>query len=82
MYTRDYINYNCEEIYIYYIDMPHSVTSNIVENPDGSFTIYINSRLSYEMQLNGYLHELDHISRNDFDCHDDIHEIERRLRER
>lgn len=81
MHTENYTNYNAKEIHIYYVDMPYSVTSNVVENPDGSFTIYINSRLSYEMQLTGYLHEIDHIYRNDFDYHDDIHEIERSLRE-
>ena len=39
----------------------------VVPNPDGSYTIMINSRLSYSGQLKAYQHALRHIMNNDFE---------------
>lgn len=39
----------------------------VVPNPDGSYTIMINSRLSYSGQLKAYQHALHHIMNNDFE---------------
>lgn len=72
----NFIDYDNSNIYIYYIDMPYSVRSNIVENNDGTYTLYLNNRLSYEDNLEGYKHELDHINYDDFNCDDDIQTIE------
>lgn len=38
----------------------------VVENEDGSFTILINSRLSYSSQLSAYHHAMRHIEADDF----------------
>lgn len=38
----------------------------VVENEDGSYTIAINSRLSYTGQLEAYKHAMEHINGNDF----------------
>lgn len=38
----------------------------VVENEDGSFTIMINSRLSYQGQLDAYYHAMSHIENGDF----------------
>lgn len=74
----DYTNYG---IYIYHVDMPYSVTSNVVENEDGTYTIYINSRLSYEKQREGYEHEIRHILRNDLEYVQDVQQVETDIRE-
>lgn len=79
--VKSYIDYTRHDVHIYYIDMPCSVTSNIVENNDGSYTIYINSRLSYERQLEGYLHELRHLDNNHFEEWLDIQNVEMEVRE-
>ncbi len=47
----------------------------VVENEDGSFTIIINSRLSYNGQLNAYNHAIRHIKDNDFEK-ENVQEIE------
>ena len=39
-------------------------------NEDGSYTILINSRLSYEGQLKAYQHAMEHIESNDFEKND------------
>lgn len=64
---KSYIQKLKYEVYIYYVDMPCSVASNLAQNPDGSYTLYLNSRLTCEKQLKGFLHELRHLENNDFD---------------
>ncbi len=39
----------------------------IVENEDGSYTIFINSRISYNNQLEAYQHAMKHIQNKDFE---------------
>lgn len=39
----------------------------VVENEDGSYTILINARLSYEGQYKAYKHGMRHITENDFE---------------
>ena len=39
----------------------------VVPNEDGSYTILINSRLSYDSQLKAYEHAMRHINNNDFE---------------
>ncbi len=80
MRDRSYVSYDTE-IYIYYIDMPYSIDSNVVENPDGSYSLYLNSRLTYERNMEGYIHELRHIQNNDFSDVRDIHTTENKARE-
>ena len=47
----------------------------ITENPDGSYTIFINARLSTAAQLSAYRHALSHINGNDFEK-TDVQQIE------
>lgn len=47
----------------------------ISANEDGSYTILINSRLSYAGQLKAYEHAIKHIQQNDFEK-DDVQKIE------
>lgn len=68
------------EVYVYYLDMPCSIDSNIVENPDGSFTLYLNSRMTHERNIEGYLHELIHIRKGDLYSTSNIHDVENEAR--
>lgn len=39
----------------------------VVENDDGSFTIFIDSSITKERQIKAYMHALKHIHNNDFE---------------
>ena len=49
------------------IDMDVLVSEQISKNSDGSYTIFINARLSHERQIEAYAHALRHIQENDFE---------------
>ena len=67
-----------EAIGVYYIDMPSRVEEQIVFNEDGSFTIFINARLTQERQMLAYQHALIHIMQDDF-SKDNADEIEKAI---
>ena len=41
--------------------MDMTVNEVVTENEDGSYTIFINSRLNHEKRLKSYLHAMNHI---------------------
>lgn len=47
----------------------------VTENEDGSYTIFIEEKLSQEERKNEFLHAMKHITGNDFSV-DDIQKIE------
>lgn len=49
------------------MDNPFGIKGSVNANRDGSYTILINPRLSWEEQRKTYLHELSHIRDNDFE---------------
>lgn len=49
------------------MDNPYGIKGSTNKNKDGSFTIIINSHLSFEEQRKTYKHELFHIMNEDFD---------------
>ncbi len=55
--------------------MDMTVNEVVTENEDGSYTIFINSRLNYEKQMKSYLHAMKHITGDDFQK-DDVQSIE------
>ena len=55
--------------------MDMAVNEVVTENEDGSYTIFINSRLNYEKQMKAYLHAMKHITGDDFQK-DDVQSIE------
>lgn len=56
------------DINIQLIDFKNSKTrETVVINEDGSYTIFLNARLTREQQLNAYQHALNHINRSDFE---------------
>ena len=60
---------------VIYIDLPTSVRGFARYNPDGTYTIVLNSRMSIEQQRRTWAHEMRHIIRGDFDK-DDVDAIE------
>ena len=64
------------DIQIRLLDFPtNKVTETVTQNADGSYTIFLNSRMTQERQLESYLHAMRHITNNDFEK-TDIQEIE------
>ena len=55
--------------------MDMTVNEVVTENEDGSYTIFINSRLNYEKQMKSYLHAMKHITGDDFQK-DNVQSIE------
>ncbi|MFV0518403.1 MAG: hypothetical protein ACK5MV_13500 [Aminipila sp.] len=56
-----------EYIQVQLINMPVAVRGFTIYNSDDSYTIFINARLSNEMQVAAYDHEIEHINNRDFD---------------
>lgn len=64
-----------EYIGVHLIDMDSLVKEQVVSNPDGSFSIFINARLSADQQMKAYHHALSHIINSDFEK-EDVNQIE------
>lgn len=62
-------------INVQFIDMDTMIPEQINQNDDGGYTIFLNSRLSYETICSSYLHAIKHIQNNDFEK-SDVQEIE------
>ena len=64
------------DIQIRILDFPTTkVTETVTQNADGSYTIFLNSRMTQERQLESYLHAMRHITNNDFEKHN-VEQIE------
>lgn len=58
-------------------DMPTGIKGFVRHNNDDSYTIVINSRLSYDIQRECYKHEMAHLQQGDFDHQElDVDDIE------
>jgi len=55
-----------EDIFVSLINLPDGTNEAVSSNEDGTFSIFINARLSRDGQLRAYNHALKHIQRNDF----------------
>jgi hypothetical protein len=53
--------------YIYLMELPCRVKGCVCKNDDGTHTIILNSRLSFEQNRQTFIHELNHIENNDFE---------------
>lgn len=65
-----------DEIFVHIIAMDPLVKEQVVANPDGTFTIFINDYLSLEGRIKAYNHALSHIKNGDFDKNTDVDTIE------
>ena len=57
------------------IDMDVMIPEQVVENPDGSYSIFLNSRLTHEQHIESYAHAMRHIKNWDFEKQD-VNQIE------
>lgn len=65
-----------EKIIVRHIDLPYGENGFVREDVDGNYNIYINARLSIDMQRKTIRHELNHVKRGDFDSVENIQVIE------
>lgn len=65
-----------EYIGVYLVDLPHGVRGYTIRNDDGSHSVIINARMSCEMQIETYNHEIAHIDSEDFSLCDEINSLE------
>ena len=54
------------DVNVQIMNFPVPGSELVVPNEDGSFTIMINARLSYEDQMKAYAHAMRHITEDDF----------------
>lgn len=52
------------------INMDTKIKGFTSKNEDDTYSVFINSRLSYEQRMKAYAHELKHIENGDFDMFD------------
>ncbi|MDD2218248.1 MAG: hypothetical protein PHW03_07695 [Eubacteriales bacterium] len=58
------------------MNLPHGVRGYTILNSDGSYSIMINARMSAEMQMETYRHEIAHIDSKDFDLCSEVDSLE------
>ena len=64
-----------EVVSVHFVDFPTKARGMVTANADGSYTILLNSRLSFEQQRKTFRHEMRHIQNHDFEK-TDVDEIE------
>lgn len=63
------------DYFIYFQPMHGSIGGYVTPNPDGTFSVYLNERLSREQNMKTLKHEINHIVADDF-SKDDVAQIE------
>jgi hypothetical protein len=61
---------------VVYKELPYTIEAFTVSNLDDNYTIFLNARLSYNMQMEAFKHEMMHIFNGDFDNVRDISKME------
>lgn len=56
-----------DDIFTQILDMDPMVTEQVVRNVDGTYTIFLNAKLSWERIMLAYYHARKHILNNDFE---------------
>ena len=69
------------DIYTYIIDLKSSVPEIITENEDGTYSVFLNARYSFEHQQESFAHACRHIERCDFE-NSDVQQIETEAHEK
>ena len=63
------------------IKLPPSIKGVTIPDEEGNYNIYINKNMSRKVQIDTYLHELEHIKNNDFSSNEPIPTIEERTKQ-
>lgn len=66
---------SADDVFVQILDLPTTTKEAVTYNEDGSYTIFINARMSFDNQVQAYDHALRHIKNNDFGK-DDVQTIE------
>lgn len=64
------------EVIVRLMDLPSSVGGTTLEDENGDFNVYINSKCGYFGQLDALRHEREHIRQDDFRNKRAIKEVE------
>lgn len=65
-----------KDVNVFLRDFPNTKESEVItENSDGSYTVFLNARLSHDQLIESYRHALAHIENEDFQK-EDVQEIE------
>lgn len=48
------------------VDLPGTIKAFVAKDTDDFYTIYLNSRLSHEQNIVSFIHEMEHIEKDDF----------------
>lgn len=70
------LDINMENYNIILYNMPTGIKAFTRSNPDGTYTIVLNARLSNEQQRLSFYHELMHIQNGDYDRKTDVGMLE------
>ena len=76
MWNKDF---DTDNVVVHLLDMPASVREAVTPNPDGTYTIFINARLSHNGRLSALEHAMKHIKQDDF-YKNDVQKIEHSIR--
>lgn len=66
---------SADDVFVQLLDLPTTTKEAVTCNDDGSYTIFINARLSFDSQIKAYDHAMRHIQNADF-TKDDVQTIE------
>lgn len=65
-------------IVLRYIALPTTTRGLTVQDEEGDYNIYLNTRFTFEANKKTLQHEIQHITNNDFDKFQHVKDIERR----
>lgn len=54
------------------LDFKNGVPEVVSKNEDGSYSVFLNARLTYERRLEAYAHALRHIENGDFNSDSNV----------
>lgn len=68
--------YDRDNIFVRLTSLPTTINGFVRENPDQSYTVVINDRISLRAQRECYKHELKHIQRRDTEKDESVDAVE------
>jgi len=69
-----------DNVFVHIMNLPDGTNEMVSPNEDGTYSIFLNAKLSNEGQFKAYRHAMQHIARDDFDSYADVQAIEAEVR--
>lgn len=66
-----------DDVIVRLLDLPYTVHGFTSMDSDRNYNVYINSKLSKEMQYRAYKHEIERITERHWDYKVDVNEVEK-----